>query len=228
MEAFARALEPHLGKKLSEADIMARRPRAERRFLRELAGPDRARACLDAFYLYYQTLHPTHFQGIYPGVLSLLTELREAEVPIGVVSGKSRRSWKITSGYVNLGPFQAEVLDDDVPCQKPDPAGVLQGAAALETPPEEVLYVGDSLTDLDAARAGGLQSAAVLWCKKPEEVDEFRREARGLGAELFSHPEGLIEHPAAQSPASPGPLTPPSRSEPSTSPRGSPPDPPRW
>ena len=180
-----------MGRFLSEAEIIELRPRAEIRFLREVAGPEHGGPCLEAFYRFYEELHPTHFEGIYEGVPELLRELRARELPLGLVTGKSRRSWEITRRHVDLGPFHVEVMDDDVPRQKPDPAGVLRALRSLEAPPERVVYVGDSLTDMEAAKEAGIRAAAVLWCKKEEERALFREAAEGLGAEIVPTPGSL-------------------------------------
>jgi len=51
-----------------------------------------------------------------------------------------------------------------------------------------VVYVGDSDSDLLAARAAGVRGAAVLWPKKPHEVEPFRKLARSLGAAVVRSP----------------------------------------
>jgi phosphoglycolate phosphatase-like HAD superfamily hydrolase len=52
-------------------------------------------------------------------------------------------------------------------------------------------YIGDSLTDLEAATAAGVRPGAVLWSKKPEEVEAFTRESRARGAFLLRDPAEL-------------------------------------
>ncbi len=200
VEAFSRALEPYVGLRLSETEIMSRKPRAERRFLREIVGPEHAPECLERFYEHFEALHSTHFQGVYEGVPELLAALRSRGVPLGLVTGKSRRAWRITREHVELGSFHVEVLDDDVPDQKPDPSGVRQAVSALNVAPEEVVYVGDSLTDVEAARGAGVRAGAVLWCKKEEERDRFRREAEAMDARILPRPESVVELPLSPGP----------------------------
>lgn len=191
-EAFARALEPHVGYRMAEEEMIAYRPRSERRFLREVVGDDGAyEDCLEAFYEAYERLHGSHFQGVYPGVPEMLGDLRRREVAVGLVTGKSRRAWEVTCRGASLGPFDTLVFDDDVPRQKPDPGGIRLALERLGTSPQEAAYVGDSVTDLEAARAAGVLPVAVLWPKREEEVESYRREARKRGAVLLEHPEGL-------------------------------------
>lgn len=190
-EAFARALEPHVGRRMEEEEMIAYRPRSERRFLREVVGDGPYEECLEAFYRSYADLHATHFQGIYPGVSEMLETLRARDMAVGLVTGKSRRAWRVTAKGAPLGPFHTLVFDDDVPHQKPDPGGIELALERLGVRAAEAAYVGDSLTDLEAARAAGVLPGAVLWAKREEELDAFRRKARDLGAVLLSRPERL-------------------------------------
>ena len=192
LESFADALEPLLGRRPSHDWFMERRPRAEVRFLRELAGDEHHPVVMERFYRSYEERHDRDFEGVYRGVEELLAELRRLDLPLGLVTGKSRRSWEITSRRVRLGDFRVRVFDDDVPAPKPDPTGLLRAAEALGAAPEEVVYVGDSDSDLMAARAAGARGVAVLWPKKPHEVEEFRGLARKLDAVALERPDELL------------------------------------
>jgi pyrophosphatase PpaX len=192
VEALADALEPVLGVRWTEDDIMRHKPKAERRFLQELVGPEESAATLTRFYRAYEVRHEVFFQGIYPGVRQVLDRLREGKVPMGLVTGKSRQAWEITAARVQLTAFQVHVFDDDVPAPKPDPAGLRLATEALSVEPEEVIYIGDSLTDLEAAQALGMPSAAVLWSKKSRELDAFQTESRRRGALILQHPRDVL------------------------------------
>jgi len=73
------------------------------------------------------------------------------------------------------------VTDDDVAAPKPDPEGLLAAARALGLPPGEIVYVGDSPTDLLAGKAAGMRTAAVLWPKTAEgEAERFVKKVEDL------------------------------------------------
>jgi pyrophosphatase PpaX len=191
LESFADALEPVLGRRPGHDWLMERRPRAEVRFLSEVGGPEAHPQVMERFYEAYERRHDQDFEGVYPGVDDLLSGLRREGLPTGIVTGKSRRAWGITSPRVALGEFALHVFDDDVPAPKPDPAGLGRALSDLRVRPEEVLYVGDSPTDLEAARAAGVLPVAALWPKKEEEVAPFRSLARSLGGIVVSAPAKL-------------------------------------
>ncbi len=193
IEALSRALEPVLGTRLTEEEIMGHRPKAERRFLLRLAGPERHAEVLEDFYRAYAAHHVRAFQGVYPGVTALLDDLRVRGVPMGLVTGKSRRSWVVTEEHAGLGPFDTVVLDDDVPHPKPDPFGVSLAIRRLGVAPARTLYLGDSLTDLEAGLGAGAHPVGVLWSKKAHEVEAFARDSRELGASVLHAPAELFE-----------------------------------
>jgi len=191
--AYAAALAPVVGRHLSEDEIMARRPGAETVFLPQIAGPAAADACLADFYDHYAGLHGEHFRGIYNGVLGMLSRLRARAVPVGLFTGKSRRAWNITRQHADLGPFAAGVFGDEVERQKPAPDGVVQAAAQLGVPPGDIIYVGDAVSDLQAACAAGCRAGAVLWSKRDDERDTFRQQAAQADAVTFDTPADLAD-----------------------------------
>lgn len=192
VEAYRRAVLPYIGRDLSRNEILALRPRCEIRFLRDVVGPDRLEPCLADFHRAYAELHPEHFRGIYPGIPELLAALRRARVPLGIVTGKSRRSWEISLPHVPLGEFDALVFADDVAEPKPDPGGLHLALGRLCADPGRTYYLGDTLSDMEAARAAGVRPAAALWAWKPERRDDFVAQASALGATVFATPEDFL------------------------------------
>ncbi|HSH44857.1 MAG TPA: HAD-IA family hydrolase [Longimicrobiales bacterium] len=189
MEAYRAAVRRHIREDLSDEDIMALRPTSELAFLRAVVAEERLEACLRDFYTAYDRLHPQLFEGIYDGVPDLLDAIRGAGLPTGIVTGKSRRSWEITSAACALGAFDVLIFDDDVRAPKPDPHGLVQALEALEVPPDEAIYVGDTVTDVQAARAAGLRPVAALWARKPEDRADYADRVRDAGATIAETPE---------------------------------------
>lgn len=188
MVAYRAAVLPYIGRDLTIDEIMALRPRCEIRFLRDVVGPDRVGACLADFHEAYAKLHPEHFGGVYPGVHELLTTLRKEELPLGIVTGKSRRSWEITIEHSPLGEFDTLVFADDVAEPKPDPEGLKIALEALSADPEETYYLGDTVSDMKAALAAGVRPAGALWAKGPDSQERFARELENLGVPTFTTP----------------------------------------
>ncbi len=192
LEAYRRAVEPHLDRLPTAEEIIALRPRAELRFLHDLVPPERYEACLRDFRRVYRELHDTHFGGIYPGVEAMLAELRRAGVRLGIVTGKSRSSWEVMQATVELGAFDVAIFDDDVAEPKPDPRGILAALESVGAAPAAAAYVGDSVSDAEAAAAAGVLPLAALWAKKPEEREAFLERVRPFGARAVATPRELL------------------------------------
>ncbi len=192
LEAYRRALAVHRQRMPTVEEIIALRPRAELRFLRELVVPELYDACLRDFRRFYDELHESFFGGIYPGVPEMLRALRDADVHVGLVTGKSRGSWQAMVKRVELGPFDVTVFDDDVTQPKPDPEGLRLAVDALGVPGGAAAYVGDATSDVEAAAAAGLLPVAALWPKKPEELEAFRARVEALGAVTAATPADVV------------------------------------
>ena len=59
--------------------------------------------------------------------------------------------------------FAVVVTEDDVTRLKPDPEAVLMAAEKVAVHPSELLVVGDSPADMQAARLAGAPCGAALW-----------------------------------------------------------------
>jgi pyrophosphatase PpaX len=182
LEAYRTAVEPFVRKDLSRQDILDLKPTSELAFIRAIVAADDVDACLEGFYRAYRDLHDGMFEGIYPGIPELLAWLRRLGIPLGIVTGKSRRSWEVTSALVSLGPFETLVFDDDVRAPKPDPHGLELALGTLGVPAHRAVYVGDTLSDLRAARAAGLRGITVLWARTGPDRAALARQARAEGA----------------------------------------------
>ena len=191
MEAYRTAVRPYLRRDLSDQDIMALRPTSELAFLRAVVDAADLDACLADFHGAYRSLHAELFEGVYEGVPEVLDAIRAAGVPVGIVTGKSRRSWETTSALCALGPFDVLVFDDDVRAPKPDPHGLEHAMDALGVDPADTVYVGDTVTDMQAAKAAGLRAVAALWGRPADQREAYARRLREERVEVVEAPAGL-------------------------------------
>jgi pyrophosphatase PpaX len=100
----------------------------------------------------------------YPGVLESVRELSRRDVPLGIVTSKTRAATLrglTHCGYDGL--FATLVCADDVQRHKPDPEPVTRALTLMDADPTHTVFVGDSPHDLTAGRAAGVATAAVLW-----------------------------------------------------------------
>jgi phosphoglycolate phosphatase len=109
--------------------------------------------------------------ALLPGVREVVARLRERGLALGIVSTKYRyRIEGILRREGLLAPFAAIVGGEDVTAHKPDPESLRLAMERLGVQPEETLYVGDSVTDAEAARRAGVSFVAVLSGTTPSEA----------------------------------------------------------
>jgi phosphoglycolate phosphatase len=120
----------------------------------------------------------------YEGIAELLNALTEQAMAMAVLSNKPHDSTvEIVKKYFPRWTFRAIFgARDGVPI-KPDPAPALEIARILDLAPAQILYLGDTNTDMWTADAAGMFAVGALW--------GFRtaRELKAAGAKI------LIEKP---------------------------------
>ena len=100
----------------------------------------------------------------YDGVPEMLDALTARGVPMAVLSNKPHENTQKCVGTLLRKWRFVSVIgqSDDIP-PKPDPKGALYTAKVLAVPPSELLYVGDTNTDMQTARNTGMFAVGVLW-----------------------------------------------------------------
>jgi phosphoglycolate phosphatase len=125
----------------------------------------------------------------YDGIPEMLTSLDEMGIPKAVLSNKPDAFTKLTVEKL-LPDWTFETVRGvlpDVP-RKPDPSGALEIAGSLGVKPEEVLFLGDSNTDMKTAVAAEMYPVGALWgFRTREELEQAGAKA------LAAHPRDVIE-----------------------------------
>lgn len=125
----------------------------------------------------------------YEGIPTLLAELKFLDLKLGVLSNKDDEfTQKCVAHFFPDVWFDAVVGHSvDIP-HKPDPAGGRLVTKTFEARPDEILYVGDSDTDMKTAHACNMISVGVLWGFRD------RRELLDAGAEhIIEQPSQLLD-----------------------------------
>jgi phosphoglycolate phosphatase len=111
----------------------------------------------------YKAVNGKH-TTIYPGVKEGLDLLRAQGYPLACVTNKSERFTLPLLDYVRLSEYFVSVVSGDtLPQKKPDPAPLLHACKQMNVAPNEMLMIGDSLNDTQAARAAGCPVFCVTY-----------------------------------------------------------------
>ena len=159
---------------------------------RVLPEADRKEATIKRLQGEMVTEYATHWADktdLYPGISPLLDELVRREIRRAILSNKPHEFTTVMADrYFSNWCFDPVFgARDGVPA-KPDPAAALEACRRWELDPQDVLYVGDTNTDMQTARRGGMFALGVLWGFRT------RQELEENGAQsVISTPEQMLE-----------------------------------
>jgi len=95
---------------------------------------------------------------LYPGVKQGLQFLHDAGYKLGCITNKAAAFTEPLLKDLGIYDyFQIVVSGDTLPVKKPDPLPLLHAARFFKVEPNHALMVGDSISDVKAARAAGFQ-----------------------------------------------------------------------
>ncbi|MGO4957042.1 HAD family hydrolase [Luteococcus sp. Sow4_B9] len=124
---------------------------------------ERAQMLHDA-YMEFNLANLEALQTSYDGVVGLVQDLRDAGLAIAVATSKRRSSAERSLAAAGLtGIIPLAVGMEDTTAHKPDPEPIRRAVEVLGGVPEDAVYVGDAVVDVQAARAAGLAQIAVTW-----------------------------------------------------------------
>ncbi len=93
---------------------------------------------------------------LYPGVREGLEYLKAAGYPLGCVTNKAARFTEPLLRDLGVADYFGIIISGDtLPKKKPDPLPLLHAAEHFGVAPADSLMIGDSVSDVKAARAAG-------------------------------------------------------------------------
>ena len=123
--------------------------------LEDQAAPDLLARAMPIYERFYTEVNGRN-STLYPGVMDGLAALQAAQFPLACVTNKSGRYTLPLLDYLGLSRYFGQVIaGDTLPQKKPDPAQLLHACRNFHVAPHEMLFIGDSLNDAQAARAAG-------------------------------------------------------------------------
>jgi pyrophosphatase PpaX len=163
-KAFKAVFAKYDGRVVTEEQLVAMFGPTEDDIIRTNLRNSAARS--DAIADYYEIYKQRHTEDIphNPEITSLLTRLKQQGTKIGVVTGKSKKAFLISSEALQLSEFfDLAITGDDVEKPKPDPEGILKALNVFGATKDEAVMIGDSNADIKAGKAAGVRSFAVQW-----------------------------------------------------------------
>lgn len=142
---------------------------------------------VDQLYAVYRDYLAAHLADLCRPVAGLATAIHAFAgqgIKMGVVTSLPRSIAAMILETVGLPNMPVLATLETTPHLKPAPDGLLAALLALDTAAPDAAYVGDSIHDIEAAKAAGVASIAVTW-------------GASLRADLAAQtPEAVVDSPA--------------------------------
>lgn len=165
LAAFHEAIRFFAGRSYTDEEIVAQFGPSEEGMLQRLV-PDRWEDCFALYLRIYEREHRRIGQ-IFPGIETALTMLKAREIPLAVVTGKGPRSAAISLDQLGLAPY-FEPIETGSPEGNVKARCINNVLARWRVPPSRIAYLGDAVSDIEAARTAGLIPLAAAWDSRAE------------------------------------------------------------
>lgn len=118
------------------------------------------------------------YTRLYPGAVDAVETLRGAGLAVSVCTNKPEGLAEELLGRLGVRDlFGALIGADTLPVRKPDPEPYRQAVLRAGGDPGRSLLVGDTVTDLDTARAAGVPIVLVTFGPEGEAVADMKPDA---------------------------------------------------
>ncbi|MFV0380101.1 MAG: prolipoprotein diacylglyceryl transferase [Anaerorhabdus sp.] len=118
---------------------------------------------IEEYKAYNLKIHPEKVT-LMENCTEILKYLKDQKYDVAIVSSKSAQSIEVGMNLFNLNDYvDIIVSNDDVENCKPDPEGIMKACKLLNRGHDDCIYVGDSTSDIMAAKNAGVYSIGYLY-----------------------------------------------------------------
>lgn len=116
------------------------------------------------FYAFHRELHKEYCPAPFPGTVELLEFLRSRNVDMSIITGRSETTCNISLDFLDMKHFflSAQYGSPEKNDKCAQLTGVIQKYALK---PEELVYIGDAVSDVTACRRAGVTCLSAAWAK---------------------------------------------------------------
>jgi pyrophosphatase PpaX len=162
-DTFNHVTEKYLLKTFTPAEIIAMFGPPEEIAIERLVGKERIDEAMKDFIAFYDR-HFFDNAEIFDGMREVIESLKKKGLRLGVFTGKGRSTTLITLDKIGITKyFDIIVTGSDVINHKPSSEGIRRIIDKFQIQPDQVLMVGDAVSDIKAAHEAGVSIAAVVW-----------------------------------------------------------------
>ena len=162
-DSFNYIAQKYAGRTYTIPEIHAMFGPPEEEALLEIVRPDQMDEVMKDYLAFYRMQH-TQLARLYPGIEDILRYTKKYGKYLALFTGKGTHTTRITLEEFHIDKyFDYVVTGNDVVHRKPSSEGLRKIMEHFGFQPNEVLMVGDAVSDVKAAREAGVKIAAVVW-----------------------------------------------------------------
>ena len=162
-DSFNYIAQKYAGEKYTIPEINAMFGPPEEEALLSIVRPEQIDNVMKDYLSFYRAQH-NQLARLYPGIDKILSYIKECDKILALFTGKGTYTANITLQEFKIEKyFDYVVTGNDVVQRKPSSEGLRKIMQHFALSPDEVLMVGDAVSDVNAAREAGVKIAAVVW-----------------------------------------------------------------
>ena len=163
-EAFKYVFDKYDKRTMTDKEIIQLFGPSEDVIIRKyLVNKEKVEYAIEDYYDHYEKGHNREFECL-TDIQDMLTVLKEMDLNLGIITGKSRRSLTLSLEILNLYDyFDVTISGDEVKEPKPNPEGIFKSLTLLHNAPSEAVFVGDSQADMAAGSSAKVTTIAAQW-----------------------------------------------------------------
>ena len=130
------------------------------------------------FYQLHRNLHKEWCSDVYAGCRELLDFLQEKSLPMTILTGRSETTCRISLEVLALEKYFINIQNGSP--EKNDKAAQMRYLLEkYNLQPEELVYIGDAVSDAEAAHRAGVKCLSAAWAKSAR-ISELEKVNPGL------------------------------------------------
>jgi pyrophosphatase PpaX len=162
-DSFNHIAQKYAGRTYTIPEITAMFGPPEEEALLAIVRPDQMEGVMKEYLAFYRA-HHNQLARLYPGIHEILRTVKKHGKSLALFTGKGIHTTTITLQEFQIGEyFDLVITGNDVVHRKPSAEGLRKIIDHFALRPEDVLMVGDAVSDVKAAHEAGVKIAAVVW-----------------------------------------------------------------
>lgn len=172
LEVYKSTLEKFLGRRPESIEITSRFSMSEPGVLRDFLGGinEKSIASEEYFYQQHRKLHPVMCPDVFDGIREIFDFLSDKGIKQALLTGRTEKSAEISMDFLQIRKyFTAFKYGSEIKIDKAAQMRELMEQYGISN--AEMLYIGDSVSDVEACKKAAVICLSAAWAKTVRSSD---------------------------------------------------------